>query len=71
MSTIEITEAPLRHSDSFFIGGEWVEPSSRRTIDVIDSTTEEHYFSVPEALEPDMNLAIAAARQAFDHGPWR
>ena len=41
MSTIEITEAPLQHSDSFFIGGEWVEPSSKRTIDVIDSTTEE------------------------------
>jgi aldehyde dehydrogenase (NAD+) len=71
MSTIEITEAPLQHSDSFFIGGEWVEPSSKRTIDVIDSTTEEHYFSVPEALEPDMDRAIAAAREAFDHGPWR
>jgi aldehyde dehydrogenase (NAD+) len=71
MSTIEITEAPLKHSDSFFIGGEWVEPSSERTIDVIDSTTEEHYFSVPEALQPDMDRAIAAAREAFDHGPWR
>src|SRR6201999_2085847 len=71
MSTIEITEAPLQHSDSFFIGGEWVEPSSKRTIDVIDSTTEELYFSVPEALEPDMDSAIAAAREAFDHGPWR
>ena len=71
MSTIEITEAPLQHSDSFFIGGEWVEPSSKRTIDVIDSTTEELYFSVPEALEPDMDRAIAAAREAFDHGPWR
>jgi acyl-CoA reductase-like NAD-dependent aldehyde dehydrogenase len=71
MSTIEVTEAPLKHSDSFFIDGEWVEPSSDRTIDVIDSTTEEHYFSVPEALKPDMDRAIAAARQAFDHGPWR
>jgi aldehyde dehydrogenase (NAD+) len=71
MSTIEITDAPLAHSGSFFIGGEWVEPSSDRTIDVIDSTTEEHYFSVPEALEPDVERAIAAAREAFDHGPWR
>ena len=28
---------PLQHPDKFFIGGEWVEPSSSSTIDVIDS----------------------------------
>jgi aldehyde dehydrogenase (NAD+) len=71
MSTIELTEAPLKHSDSFFIGGDWVAPSSDRTIDVIDSVSEEHYFSVPEAMESDMDRAIAAAREAFDNGPWR
>jgi aldehyde dehydrogenase (NAD+) len=33
--------APLRHADRFFIGGEWVEPSSDAMIDVIDSRTEQ------------------------------
>ena len=40
--------APHRstHPDRFFIGGEWVAPSSDATIDVIDSGTEELYYSV-------------------------
>ena len=62
--------APLRHADRFFIGGEWVEPSSDAVIDVIDSTSEQLFFSVAEAKEPDMTRAVAAARQAFDEGPW-
>ncbi len=62
--------APLRHADRFFIGGEWVKPSSDAVIDVIDSTSEKLFFSVAEAKEPDMARAVAAARQAFDEGPW-
>ena len=60
----------LRHADRFFIGGEWVVPSSDATIDVIDSGTEEHFFSVAEAQEADMSRAVASARAAFDDGPW-
>ena len=62
--------APLRHADRFFIGGEWVKPSSDAVIDVIDSASEQLFFSVAEAKEPDMAGAVAAARQAFDQGPW-
>ena len=62
--------APLRHANRFFIGGEWVEPSSDALIDVIDSTSEQLFFSVAEAKAPDMARAVAAARQAFDEGPW-
>jgi aldehyde dehydrogenase (NAD+) len=62
--------APLRHADRFFIGGEWVEPSSDALIDVIDSGTEQLFFSVAEAKEPDISRAVAAAREAFDRGPW-
>ena len=32
---------PIGHADRFFIGGEWVAPSSDATIDVIDPATEE------------------------------
>jgi aldehyde dehydrogenase (NAD+) len=62
--------APLQHADQFFIGGEWVKPSSDAVIDVTDSTSEQLFFSVAEAKEPDMARAVAAARQAFDEGPW-
>jgi acyl-CoA reductase-like NAD-dependent aldehyde dehydrogenase len=64
------TAIPIRHHDRFFIGGAWVEPSSSDVITVIDSATEEPYFSVPEAREADMERAVDAARQAFDDGPW-
>ncbi len=60
----------LRNVNKFFIGGEWVKPSSTDTISVIDSGTEELFFEVAEAKAPDMDRAIAAARRAFDEGPW-
>jgi acyl-CoA reductase-like NAD-dependent aldehyde dehydrogenase len=62
--------APVVHPDRFYIGGEWVTPSSTATIDVIDSSNEEVYFSVAEAQAEDMERAISAARAAFDNGPW-
>src|SRR5580658_1551436 len=62
--------APIRHADRFYIGGQWLTPSSPATIDVIDSHTEELYLTVAEAQAADMDLAISAAREAFDSGPW-
>jgi len=64
------TTAPVAHADRFFIGGEWVAPSTDATIDVIDSTNEERYYTIAEAAPDDISRAIAAARQAFDEGPW-
>jgi aldehyde dehydrogenase (NAD+) len=65
-----LTENPLQHADRFFIDGQWVAASSDATIDVLDSGTEEHYFSIAEAQEADLSQAVAAARRAFDEGPW-
>ena len=62
--------APFAHPDKFFIGGKWVAPSSSAKIDVIDSGTEERFISVAEAQAEDANAAVAAAREAFDRGPW-
>jgi acyl-CoA reductase-like NAD-dependent aldehyde dehydrogenase len=62
--------APLSHADRFYLGGEWVKPASDGMIDVIDSGTEELYFSIAEATAPDMSHAVGAARHAFDDGPW-
>ncbi len=54
----------------FFIGGRWVKPLSNRQIDVISPNTEEVIARTPDANEQDMERAVSAARQAFDHGPW-
>ena len=70
MTSTGETAVPLRHPDRFFIGGEWVAPSSDATVDVIDSSTELVYFRVPEAQATDMDRAVTAARRAFDDGPW-
>lgn len=64
------TDAPVRHPDRFYIGGEWVAPSSTAQIDVIDSGTEELFFRVAEAQAADIDHAVSAARAAFDGGTW-
>ncbi len=60
----------IRHAARFFIGGAWVKPSSSSRIDVRDSATEEVFLSVAEAQVEDVDRAVAAARKAFDDGPW-
>ncbi|MEU8359498.1 aldehyde dehydrogenase [Nonomuraea sp. NPDC048882] len=60
----------MRRHDKLFIGGEWVAPAGTGTIEVISPHTEEVVGSVPEGTTEDMDRAVAAARQAFDHGPW-
>ena len=70
MTTTSDTASALRHAGQFFIGGAWVDPSSKDTIDVTDSTNEQVFLSVAEAKEADIDRAVAAARQAFDQGPW-
>src|SRR5579872_5737209 len=60
----------LRSYDKLFIGGHWTDPSSSSVIDVISPTTEESIAHVPEGQAADIDAAVAAARQAFDSGPW-
>lgn len=65
------TEAPdIAHPDRLFIGGRWVVPASDRKFRLINPANEEQFFEVAEAAEEDMTAAVAAARQAFDKGPW-
>ena len=70
MTTSADVSVPIKHTDRFFIGGEWVTPSSDSTITVIDSHTEQAYLTVAEAQAADIDRAVTAAREAFDHGPW-
>ncbi|MGF6997124.1 aldehyde dehydrogenase [Paraburkholderia sp. GAS32] len=70
MTDATLSGVPLQHPDCLFIDGVWTSPSGAKTIDVINSGTEELFVRVPEAQEDDMNRAVAAARKAFDEGPW-
>src|SRR5580692_2513620 len=70
MTTSADVSVPIKHTDRFFIGGEWVTPSSDSTITVIDSHTEQPYLTVAEAQAADVDRAVTAARDAFDDGPW-
>lgn len=56
--------------DKLFIGGRWVEPSTDERLEVFSPATEERVGSVPVAGEKDVDAAVAAARRAFDDGPW-
>ena len=61
---------PILHPDRFFFGGKWVEPSAKTMIEVRDSASEDVFLTVAEAQVDDVNRAVAAARDAFDNGPW-
>ena len=51
--------------DKLFIDGAWVASSGTKSIDVINSTTEEVMGSIPEGTKDDVDRAVAAAKAAF------
>ena len=53
-----------------YINGEFVPGHSGEMFPVYDPSTEEVIAEVPSADESDVNRAVAAARAAFDSGPW-
>jgi len=60
---------PLLDSYSLYIDGRWVDPGSGR-YDDINPATEATIAQAPDAGLGDVDAAIAAARRAFDPGPW-
>ncbi|MGA5462206.1 aldehyde dehydrogenase [Mycobacterium sp. NPDC050041] len=56
--------------DKLFIGGAWVTPSTSDVIEVHSPATGEKVGQVPLAAAADVDAACAAARKAFDEGPW-
>ncbi|MFC9517340.1 aldehyde dehydrogenase family protein [Nocardiaceae bacterium NPDC056970] len=55
---------------SLFIGGTWVAAESGETRDIHCPADGSHVATVSEAGTSDVERAIAAARDAFDNGPW-
>ncbi len=51
--------------DKLYIDGAWVASTGTKTIDVINSTTEEVMGRIPEGTTDDVDKAVAAAKAAF------
>src|ERR1700677_3463860 len=70
MTSAVETGVEVPGADALFISGEWVEPSSDATIEVINPADGSVVAVVAEPSVADANRAVAAARRAFDEGPW-
>ncbi|MEI4619599.1 aldehyde dehydrogenase family protein [Bacillus cereus] len=63
-------QAFLDEKKELFIDGKFVPAVSGKTFDVWNPATEEVLAVVSEAGEEDVNLAVKAARKAFEEGDW-
>ena len=55
----------MRSQEQLYIGGKWVAPSGRGSIDVIGAATEEPIGRIPDGNEEDVDRAVKAASAAF------
>jgi phenylacetaldehyde dehydrogenase len=53
------------------IGGRWVAAASGKAFDVFNPADASVIARVPDSDREDINRAVAAARRAFESGPWR
>ncbi|OBH21086.1 aldehyde dehydrogenase [Mycolicibacter terrae] len=65
-----MTDSSITEYDTLFIGGKWTAPSTDQVIEVRCPATGEYVGKVPLAAKADVDAAVAAARAAFDSGPW-
>jgi aldehyde dehydrogenase (NAD+) len=70
-----MTTAPTSYQkptsyDEIYLGGHWQAPATGQRLTVISPHTEQPIGEVPEASPADVDKAVAAARDAFDNGPW-
>lgn len=60
----------LRRRPQLLINGEWQSARSGQELPVVDPATGARIASVADAGVEDVDRAVAAARAAFDSGPW-
>ena len=61
---------PIKYTQ-LFIDGKYVPSLQNKTFPTINPSTGELLAQISDALTEDVDLAVQAARKAFDHGPWR
>src|SRR5262249_46276237 len=64
------SQRDLNRRHRLLIDGEWVEPASGRTFPTVNPATGETLAEIASGEAEDINRAVAAARRAFDSGPW-
>lgn len=69
-ATLQKIPTPRIRQTQCFIGGQWVPAQSGKTFDTINPATEEVLASVAEGDAADVDLAVQAARKAFESGDW-
>src|SRR3954453_15906326 len=62
--------APQVKDQALFIGGKWVDSVSGKTFSTVNPATGQTICQVAEADKADVDLAVKAARHAFESGPW-
>ena len=71
MATVtERVSRPKIRQTQCFIGGKWIPAASGKTFDTIHPATEEVIAQVAEGGPDDVDLAVEAAREALEKGPW-
>jgi phenylacetaldehyde dehydrogenase len=63
--------AYLKHDKKLFINGAFVDSKSGKTFKVFNPATGDVLAQVAEGDRADIDAAVAAARRAFESGPWR
>lgn len=69
-SLLPSVESFLKSPGKLLINGQWVESKSGKTFDVFNPATDQVITQVAEGDAADVENAVAAARKAFDEGPW-
>jgi len=67
MSSTAIAQA---QKYQMYINGEWVASDNGKTFPVYDPSTEQVIAEVPDSNAKDVDRAVAAAKDAFENGPW-
>ncbi len=64
------THAFLKQHHRLLINNEWVEPARRCRIEVLNPATGKVLGYAAAGGAEDIDLAVRAARHAFENGPW-
>ena len=56
----------MREALQFYIDGNWIDPVAPKTLDVVNPATEEVYGRISLGSAADVDLAVAAAKRAFE-----
>jgi aldehyde dehydrogenase (NAD+) len=61
---------PTVKDQPLLIGGKWVDSQSGKTFETVNPATGEVICRIAEGDKADIDLAVKAARKAFESGPW-